>query len=71
MTKNSEVTRIGILRFLLVTLIVSLTDGARNTLFGRDLRPSSVVSHAMLYNMIRVCHAAWHVDEPRGIGDHA
>jgi hypothetical protein len=32
---------------------------------------ASVVSHAMLYNMIRVCHTAWHVDEPRGTGDHA
>jgi hypothetical protein len=32
---------------------------------------ASVVSHAMIYNMIRVCYAGWHVDEPRGIGDHA
>ena len=42
---------------------------------GRQFREAdriaSVVSHAMIYNMIRVCYAGWHVDEPRGIGDHA
>lgn len=34
-------------------------------------RASSVLSHATLYNMMRVSHAAWHVGRQRGIGGNA